>query len=115
MGTSGGGPGSAGGGGIGGGGGGNLTSEFPQGREPEREQSTSEQFDQSANDDYQQQMEEQLRALEAQRQAPEVQGMDYTIGGSVEQSVHTDTFYDREAEIKELQEKMESFERGRSR
>lgn len=80
-----------------------LTPEFP--REPER--SPSNDFEQAAVPDaHIQQLEQQKQVLESQRQTPEVQGMDYTPGGTVEQTVHTETFSQRETEIRWLQERI---------
>jgi len=93
-------------GGIGGGGG--LTADFPSDRQPERNESAAASFEKSATTDRQaNQLEEELRLKERNRQTPEVQGMDYTIGGTVEQAVHTEAFTQREKEILALKERIQ--------
>lgn len=92
----------------GGGGGRNndLTAAFAP-PEPEPERRTAYEFESAAlPDEKAAQMEEHLRRLEAERAAPRVQGTEYTIGGSVEQAVHEDVSFDREAQIRDLKEKL---------
>lgn len=105
-------------GGAGGGGGdGSLTSSFPDGREPERRPEAVQAFEAASHTDEQtRQDQDRIDALEAQRSKPEVQGMNYTIGGTIEQEVHEQVDQEREAEIKSLRERVARHRaRGRGR
>ena len=58
--------------------------------------------------------EDHIRDLKSQRAYPEPQGMDYTIGGSVEQAAHGNVIDEREVEINRLQERIDrQRQRGR--
>lgn len=79
----------------------------PQFNAPPEPPAVTESFDAaSMSGEQAQQLESQKQSLEAQRAVPEVQGMDYTPGGVVEQSVHQSTNErmapEREREIQEL-------------
>lgn len=85
-----------------------ITPQFNHTPEP----AVTESFDAAAmSNDQAQQLESQRQNLEAQRAVPEVQGMEYTYGGTVEQSVHQTTNEqmapDREREIAELTERLD--------
>ena len=96
-----------------------MSGEFSGGPEPITPQfnhtpepvAVTESFDAAAmSNDQAQQLESQRQNLEAQRAVPEVQGTEYTYGGTVEQSVHQTTNEqmapDREREIAELNERL---------
>jgi hypothetical protein len=81
-----------------------ITPEFNAAPEPP---AVAESFDAaSMSNDQAASLESQRQNLESMRAVPEVQGMDYTPGGVVEQSVHQSTNErmapEREREIQEL-------------
>jgi hypothetical protein len=83
-----------------------LTAEFPD--EPERKPEVSMDFEAASfTNEQATQDERRVQDLQSQRDAPHVQGMDYTIGGSIEQEVHETVANDREMEIQSLQARIQ--------
>jgi len=96
---------------------GTLTAEFPDGREPERTPDVSQDFEAASfTDEQARQDQARISQLESERATPQVQGMDYTIGGPEEQATHEAVIDEREIEIRQLQSRVDrQHERGRGR